>query len=233
MPPLVTVAPTSSASYEPTPVSQLNVVAAAPVSGADLFPGVSASVGHPRLHASPPDPFLLCLPVPLPKAAEGLEDDILEASIRESGIRPPVATEAASDVAPDVVVESDYSDLEPTVTPGAIDRPRALPSTVSVPPSRYLVPSSAPSSLAGSRQLPPSYPALEDRGDRRRRAGERWGSPSPRRRSPLYHSSGERLPRPPCPRARASPPVVTLSQSEYSEYRRLRQEKSKNRRPKN
>jgi len=210
VPPLVTVAPISSASYKPTPVSQLNVVAAAPVCGADLFPGVSASVGRSQLHVSPPNPFLLCLSVPLPKAAEGLENDILEASVRESGIRPPVTREAASDVAPDVVLESDYSDLKPTVTPGAVNRARGLPSTVSVPPSRRPVSTSAPSSSTDSRRLLSSYRVREDHGDRHRRAGEQWGFPSPRHRTPLYHSCCERLPRPPCPRDPASPPVFTV-----------------------
>ena len=127
VPSYVSSAPIPSVIYYPTPATRPTAAAGGPHTfGVDSAPSapvmntpvVTTPVVTRTYQSSvdPPDPFALCLPVPFSRAVESLDTDILEAAAREAGIRRPSARPASSVPIPDVVIDSEYSDMEP-VTP--------------------------------------------------------------------------------------------------------------------
>ena len=196
---LICTAPMSSVVYNQTPATQRN--AAAGARQASRVESVSTSSVAARSLASSTDRFASCLPVPLLEAVEGFDVDVVETAAGEARTRPP------TDVAPNPAVHSD-----PAATTSATEPTAVPPSCVIAAPSHQ---SGVVSS--GAATVHPGRSSREGRRSRRRPAAGRWGSPSPRRRSPPHRGPTRRLTRPSHSRRQ----VVSLS--EYIEFLRYRQ----------
>jgi len=220
----ISTAPVPPVMYRPTPSTQLVPATEGPHVSAVMSTTSTDMTRTLRSPAGYPDPSKLCLPVSFSRAVEALDSDILEAATREAGIRPP-SERPASVVIPDVVVDSELSDIEPTVTTTSNTLPTAPSVAVTATPVCRPAPASAASSSAASMADTghPRRSMHEPRDSRRRPADSRLDSPSPRRHSPPRRRPGGRFTRPP-PSGRYSPPVdLRLSQSEYRDFKRFQQ----------
>jgi len=220
----ISMAPVPPVMYRPTPATQLVPATEGPYVSAVMSTSSTDMTRTLRPPAGSPDPFELCLPVPFSQAVEALDSDILKAGTREAGIRPP-SKRPTSVIIPDVVIDSELSDIEPTVTTTSNILPTTPSAAVTATPVCRPAPAFATSSSAASMADTghPHRSMHEPRDSRRRPADSRLDAPSPRRRSPLRRGPGGRFLRPP-PSGRYSPPVdLCLSQSEYRDFRRFQQ----------
>jgi len=194
VPPFLSTTPVTSVVYYPTPATQPSAAARGPrASATESFPLTSVGTRSRQSSIELTDPFALCLPVPFSRAVESLDNDILEAAAREADIRPPSARPAGPVVIPDLVVDSEYSDIEPMTTTSTNRPPPSQPTSVASAPMRQ--PPTTSASSSGAASIHPSRSSRstrEPRDNRRRPADSRLDSPSPRRRSPPRHGYGGR-----------------------------------------